>query len=80
MMKALSLLFWSAAMAVALSTSLFSQAPAEAAPTKAVAQNEKLQKIKAENAKLIEKQAATLRKLDELAKEAQQLKIFGSRS
>jgi hypothetical protein len=39
-----------------------------------------LQRIKAENARLLEKQAATLHKLDELAKEAQQLKIFGSRS
>jgi hypothetical protein len=74
-MKALSLFLWSAAIAIALSTSLHSQAP-----TAAQTQLEKLQKIKAENARLLEKQTATLRKLDELAKEAQQLKIFGSRS
>ena len=77
-MKAPSLFLWSAAVAVALSTSLHSQAPADAAPAKT--QIEKLQRIKAENAKLLERQAATLHKLDELAKEAQQLKIFGSRS
>ena len=77
-MKALSLFLWSAAMVIALSTSLHSQAPADAASTKT--QIEKLQRIKAENARLLEKQAATLHKLDELAKEAQQLKIFGSRS
>ena len=77
-MKALTLFLWSAAVAVALSTSLHSQAPADAAPPKT--QIEKLQRIKAENARLLEKQAATLHKLDELAKEAQQLKIFGSRS
>ena len=74
-MKALSLFLWSAAVAVALSTSLHSQGP-----TAAQTEVEQLQKIKAENAKLLEKQAATLRKLDELAKEAQQLKVFGSRS
>ena len=74
-MKALSLFLWSAAVAIALSTSLHSQAQ-NAAQT----QLEKLQKIKAENARLLEKQTATLHKLDELAKEAQQLKIFGSRS
>jgi len=74
-MKALSLFLWSAAVAIALSTSLHSQAP-----TPAQTQLEKLQKIKAENARLLEKQTATLHKLDELAKEAQQLKIFGSRS
>jgi len=74
-MKTLSIILWSAAVAVALSTSVHSQAPA--APK---SQSEMLQTIKAENAKHLEKQAATLRKLDELAKEVQQLKIFGSRS
>ena len=74
-MKGLSLFLWSAAVAIALSTSLHSQAPSGTQT-----QAEKLQKIKAENAKLLERQAATLRKLNELAKEAQQLKIFGSRS
>jgi hypothetical protein len=74
-MKALSIILWSAAIAVALSTSVHSQAPAAPKTT-----TEMLQKIKAENAKQLEKQAATLRKLDELAKEVQQLKIFGSRS
>ena len=74
-MKALSVFLWSAAIAITLSTSLHSQAPSAVPP-----QLEKLQKIKAENARLLEKQTATLRKLDELAKEAQQLKIFGSRS
>ena len=74
-MKTLSLFLWSAAIAVAFSTSLHSQAPAEAR-----SQAEMLQKIKEENGRLLETQAATLRKLDELSKEAQQLKIFGSRS
>jgi hypothetical protein len=74
-MKALSIILWSSAIAVALSTSVHSQAPAAPKTT-----TEMLQKIKAENAKQLEKQTATLRRLDELAKEVQQLKIFGSRS
>jgi hypothetical protein len=63
---------------------LHSQAPvaAPAAPI-AVAAGSALQKLKAirdRNAKLLEQQEATLKKLDDLEKAAQQLKIFGSRA
>ena len=72
-MKTLAILTWSAAVVLALSTSLHSQAPAKAPA-------EELQQMKARNAALLEKQAATLLKLDELAKDAQQIKFFGKRS
>lgn len=39
-----------------------------------------LQAIKQKNQELIEKQTATLQKLEALAKDAEQLKIFGKRS
>ncbi len=74
-MKTLSLFLWSAAVALALGTTLHSEAPA-AAPTPL----EAVQKIKTQNAILLEKQAATLQKLDEVAKEAQQIKFLGKRS
>ena len=40
----------------------------------------KLRALKATNAALIEKQAATLKKLEEMQKDAQQLKTFGKRA
>ena len=39
-----------------------------------------LRKLKEENAKLLEAQTATLQKLDDLTKEAQQLRGFAHRS
>ena len=41
---------------------------------------ETLQTLREQNILLIEKQAATLLKLDELAKDAQQVKFFGKRA
>jgi hypothetical protein len=41
---------------------------------------ERLQQLKAQRAKLIETQTATLQKLDDLAKEAQQMKTFARRT
>lgn len=38
------------------------------------------QALKAKNLEIIQKQTATLEKLDDLAKDAQQLKIFGKRT
>ena len=74
-MKTLALTLWSAAIAIALGTSLHSQtAPAPKSPLEA------LQQMKAANTALLEKQTATLLKLDELAKEAQQIKFLGKRS
>jgi hypothetical protein len=73
-MKTFSLFLWSAAIAVALSSSLHSQAPQPRTP------QETLLQMKEKNAALLEKQTATLLKLDELAKEAQQIKFLGKRS
>jgi hypothetical protein len=73
-MKTFSLFLWSAAIAVALSSSLHSQAPQPRTPQEALLQ------MKEKNAALLEKQTATLLKLDELAKEAQQIKFLGKRS
>ena len=73
-MKTLALILWTAALAVALNGPLHS----ENAPAKTPL--EALQQAKEKNAALIEKQTATLLKLDEIAKEAQQLKFLGKRS
>lgn len=73
-MKTLALFIWSAAILVALNGPLYS----ENAPAKTPL--EALQQAKAQNAALIEKQAATSLKLDEIAKEAQQVKFLGKRS
>ena len=73
-MKTLTLFLWSAAAVIALSGSLHSQNAPTKTPT------ETLQTIKAQNAALLQKQAATLLKLDEVAKEAEQIKFLGKRS
>ena len=73
-MKTIALFIWSAAAIVALNGSLHSANPPAATPLEA------LQALKAKNATLLEKQAATLLKLDEVAKEAQQIKFLGKRS
>ena len=73
-MKTLTIFLWSAAAILALSASLHSQNAPAKAPL------EMLQSLKAQNTALLEKQAATLLKLDEIAKEAQQIKFLGKRS
>ena len=73
-MKTFALIVWSAAILAALNGPLHS----ENAPAKTPL--EALQQMKAQNAALIEKQAATSAKLDELAREAQQIKFLGKRS
>lgn len=59
----------------ALSAHLYSQTPAT--PKTPVQQ---LQEIKAANTRQLERQAATLLKLDELQKAAQQIKFLGKRA
>ena len=73
-MKTFALFIWAAAAAVALNGSLHSENAAPKTPLEA------LQQVKEKNAALIEKQTATLEKLDEVAKEAQQIKFLGKRS
>lgn len=73
-MKTPALFLWSAAAILAFSGSLHSQNAPAKTPL------ETLQTLKAQNAALLEKQAATLLKLDEVAKEAQQIKFLGKRS
>ena len=73
-MKTLAYLFWSAAVIVALNGSLHSEGAAAKSPL------ETLQQMKTQNAALIQKQEATSVKLDEIAKEAQQLKFLGKRA
>ena len=73
-MKTPALFLWSAAAVIALSGSLHSQNVPAKTPL------EILQTMKAQNAALIEKQSATLLKLDEVAKEAEQIKFLGKRS
>ena len=73
-MKILALFIWSAAAIVVLNGSLHSANPEAATPL------EGLQTLKAQHASLLEKQAATLLKLDELAREAQHIKFLGKRS
>ncbi len=74
MMKTTALFLWTGAIIAWLSIPLHSQSPAAKGPL------ETIQAMKAQNAALLEKQAATLLKLDEIAKEAEQLKFFGKRS
>lgn len=55
-------------------------APEPVAPIQTGPPLQMLKNIRDANAKLLEKQAATLQKLDEMEKTAEQLKIFGKRS
>ena len=73
-MKTPAHFLWSAALTVALNGPLHSANPPAKTPLEA------LQQMKTQNAALIEKQTATSLKLDELAKEAQQIKFLGKRS
>ena len=73
-MKTLTLFLWSAAAIFAISGPLHSQNAPAKTPLEA------LQTLKTQNNALLEKQAATLLKLDEIAKEAQQIKFLGKRS
>ena len=50
------------------------------APTPAQTPLQMLQTMKAQNQKVLEQQSATLQKLDELQKEAQQLRILARRT
>lgn len=63
------------AVIVLLTTSSHSQAPSG---SKTAVQL--LQEMKAANEKLLQQQAATLLKIEELEKEAQQIKVLASRS
>ena len=74
-MKTFLSLALSVAAFLALATNLHSQAPA--APKSPM---QILQAMKAKNQETIEKQTQTLQKLDELEKDAEQLKIFGKRT
>ena len=73
-MKTLACSLWVAAIATALTGALHSELPPAKTPLEA------LQRIKAQNAALLEKQTATLVKLEAMAKEAQQIKFLGKRS
>ena len=73
-MKTIAIFIWSAAAIVALNGTLHSQNAPAKAPL------ETLQTMKTQNATLLEKQTATLLKLDEVAKAAQQIKFLGKRS
>jgi hypothetical protein len=75
MMKALTFLLWGLAAVLLMEGTLLSEKPATARPPAEV-----LQQMKAQNAALIEKQNATLQLLDDIAKEAQQIKVLGKRS
>ncbi len=69
-----------AAIALALPASLHAQ---EVNPTAAVVPKsalERMQEVKAANARLLETQRATLLRLEELEKQARQLRIFTKRS
>jgi cell shape-determining protein MreC len=74
-MKTLALFLIGSAFAIGLSADVRSQA---AAPAKTPLQQ--LQAIQADNAKLLEKQTATLQRLEEMRLQAQQLKAFTARS
>lgn len=63
------------AVCLAFAPSLLSQAPQAGGSPK-----EQLQRIKATNQKIMEQQAATLQKLDELQKEAAQVRILARRT
>jgi hypothetical protein len=73
-MKTIAIFTWTAAAIVALNGTLHSQNAPAKSPL------EILQAMKTQNATLLEKQTATLLKLDEVAKAAQQIKILGKRS
>ena len=73
-MKTFTIFLWSAAAIIGLGGSLQSQNAPAKSPLEA------LQTLKTQNAALLEKQAATLLKLDDVAKEAQQIKFLGKRS
>ena len=64
----------------ATSTTLHSQAPIPAVAIPAGNPLEQLKAIRDQNAKLLEQQAATLQKLDELEKTSQTVKVLGRRS
>ncbi|MCE9611780.1 MAG: hypothetical protein K8R23_16390 [Chthoniobacter sp.] len=74
-MKSSLFLAISTAILLALGSTLHSQAP-----TAVKSPQQILQAMKVKNQELLEKQAVTLQKLDELEKDAEQLKIFGKRS
>ncbi|MEA3213699.1 MAG: hypothetical protein QOE70_6756 [Chthoniobacter sp.] len=74
-MKTLTLSILLAAMALALPSEVHSQAPQ---PARTPLQQ--LQAIKAKNEKLLQTQAATLQKLEEMQLQAHQLKFFGKRT
>ena len=73
-MKTFTIFLWSAVAIIGLGGSLQSQNAPAISPLEA------LQTLKTQNAALLEKQAATLLKLDDVAKEAQQIKFLGKRS
>jgi hypothetical protein len=65
------------------SVPLHSQAPAPAPAIPAIPAGTPLQQLRVirdQNTKLLEQQAATLQKLEELGKAAEQLKVFAKRS
>ena len=64
----------------ATSPKLHSQAPAPAVAVPAGGALEQLKAIRDQNAKLLEQQAATLQKLDDLEKTSQTVKVLGRRS
>lgn len=64
----------------ATSLTLHSQAPAPAVAIPAGTPLEQLKALRDQNAKLLEQQAATLLKLEEIAKTAQTVKVLGRRS
>jgi|LakMenE18May11ns_1017448.scaffolds.fasta_scaffold8259365_1 hypothetical protein len=74
-MKTLLSLTLSLAALLALGINLHSQAPAAAKSPL-----ETLRAMKLKNQELIEKQTATLQKLEAIEKDAEQLKIFAKRS
>lgn len=74
-MKTPFALVLAAAVLLAPGTTLHSQAPAAAPSPQQI-----LQAMKLKNQELLARQAATLQKLDDLEKEAEQLKIFAKRS
>lgn len=74
-MKTPAIFFAGATLAFALTATVRSQvAPLPATPL------QQLQAIRAENVKLLEKQTATLQKLEEMRLQAQQIKNFTKRS
>ena len=74
MKRALSLLAVAAVLGIG-SLSLHSQAPAPAGTPL-----EQLKAIRDQNVKILEQQAATLQKLDELEKTSQTVKVLGKRA